>query len=322
MYFRSDSPHCAVSSSRFVPPDASLSHLSLRGPSSLSALACVPWEPGERWNVEFFPGVVASVRLVSADAPDLDAVLRSYADGAPIALDCEWKPDLAPGSNNPIALLQFCTSRGALIVKGAPRGPLRRFLSSHRFFAKGAAIDALKLRDAFGPRFAIDLEDVQETRLLPHGLCAGFAGMVQRFAGAPSAEFKDRRVALSDWSAAVLSKRQILYAAFDVVALYQCFCNFPPPKPPPRLCIARADEIRGAPPLHRNPARNYFLVRGLGAGEGAARARLERLRFLSGITIFGQSAIVAADPRIAPAAVAGVLRVVGFANNALIVFAG
>jgi ribonuclease D len=53
--------------------------------------------------------------------------------------------------------------------------------------------------------------------------------MILDFASKPSAEFKDVRITTSNWGTNTLTMRQILYAAFDVVALVQCYPNFPPP---------------------------------------------------------------------------------------------
>jgi hypothetical protein len=43
-----------------------------------------------------------------------------------------------------------------------------------------------------------------------------------------AAEFKDSRITTSNWGQEILAARQVLYAAFDVVALYVAYPNFPP----------------------------------------------------------------------------------------------
>ena len=50
--------------------------------------------------------------------------------------------------------------------------------------------------------------------------------MVLKFAGKSTGKFKDKRISCSNWNAKNLRKIQVIYSAFDVVALYRCYLNF------------------------------------------------------------------------------------------------
>lgn len=311
-------------SSSFIPYDINVNLLDIENPNLFRNLGYVPWEINEKWNVEFFPGIIVSVQLVSIDNHNLEEILKSYVDDNPIAMDLEWKPDLNDTSNNPIALFQFCTTRGAIIVKGSRNNDkvIYRFLKSHKFFMKGAIFDILKLRDCFGRNFTFDFEDIQDTRLLPYGFSTNFSKMIMNFAGTPTVEFKDRYISVSNWDAEVLSKKQVLYSAFDVVGLYQCYHNFYPPKRPEKLSVIQFQKIKGVPSICRNPSNNYFLINGLGKNHNQMqiRGRLECLKFFNGLIFFKQNAIFISNSYVSPEAVSGILKIFGFKNNALIVF--
>ncbi|KAH0792520.1 3'-5' exonuclease family protein [Histomonas meleagridis] len=90
--------------------------------------------------------------------------------------------------------------------------------------------DKKQLRKKFNSTFSENLEDIAITRLIPYGHSENFVHMTHQFAGIPKAEFKDIKITKSNWEAPTLTVRQVLYAAFDVVALYVAYPNFPPPK--------------------------------------------------------------------------------------------
>ena len=194
------------------------------GGPGLDSYELEPWEVGELRLVEFFPGKLVRVKLTSVESGEFEECLMGIVDQGPIALDLEW--------DNELCLFQFCTSKGVLVVRhekheGDP--VLKEFLLSHQFFGKGAANDRRQLRMKFGCDFDC-IEDIAETRLVPYGHSENFMQMTLQFAGAPAAIFKDVRVAKSSWSRKVLSMRQVLYAAFDVVAIYECYPKLPPPR--------------------------------------------------------------------------------------------
>ena len=73
------------------------------------------------------------------------------------------------------------------------------------------------------------IEDIAKTRLAPYGYSENFVKMTKEFAGESCAEFKDSEMTMSNWAAEKLTIRQVLYAAFDVVAIFACYPNFKPP---------------------------------------------------------------------------------------------
>ncbi|KAH0792582.1 3'-5' exonuclease family protein [Histomonas meleagridis] len=192
--------------------------------SDLLSYEEVPWALSESHEVEFFTGKIFNVTLISVENPDFEDYLIKLDDGSTIALDLEWE--------NELSLFQFCTSKGVLIVRH-PKGPgnkiLHNFLASHNFYAKGINNDLKKLKEKFGENFSTQIEDIAKTRLSPYGHSQNFMEMTNKFVGNPTVTFKDIRITKSNWDSPVLTKRQVLYAAFDVVALFCCYPNFPPP---------------------------------------------------------------------------------------------
>ena len=97
----------------------------------LSYYETISWNVNETRLVEFFPGILTPVYLVSVNDPNLLSYLSLLeGDDSAFALDLEWEDELC--------LLQFCSSKCTLIVRH-PNGPgdetLKQFLSSHKFYA-------------------------------------------------------------------------------------------------------------------------------------------------------------------------------------------
>jgi ribonuclease D len=180
------------------------------------------WSILERHVVEFFPGSFFEVTLISTEVPNFVSYLSNLADGAPMAIDLEWEEELC--------LLQFCSSKGCLIIRHPPgraNRDLRDFLRGNRFYGKGMHNDKAQLKAKFGEDLCAGMEDIAKTRLAPYGHSQNFQQMTIQFAGQPTAEFKDIRITKSNWGIDVLTFRQVLYAAFDVVALYCCSPHSP-----------------------------------------------------------------------------------------------
>ena len=184
----------------------------------------VEWKLEEGHDVEFFPGKWFHVLLTCSESEELEEVLKSFEDGDAIAIDLEW--------NDEICLFQFCSSNGVLIIRH-PRGRgsviIQEFLERNRFYGKGMANDRKKLFEKFHCHFP-NMEDIEATRLRPYGHSDNFHEMTRMFAGEPTAEFKDLAITTSNWEVETLSSRQVLYAAFDVVALFVAYPKFPPCK--------------------------------------------------------------------------------------------
>ena len=187
---------------------------------SLDDYENIPWKEGDSKLVNFFEDKQVLVKLVSIENSNLDENLNFLIDGSGIAVDCEWKPDDSK-SNNPIALFQFCSSKGVLLVhntKPSKNEVMLNFLNNNSFFAKGMSCDRKKLKSMFDTPF--EIEDIQETWLKPYKVSINFEQMVETLVGAPAAQFKDKHISRSDWSQTPLSVKQVLYASFDAYGLY------------------------------------------------------------------------------------------------------
>lgn len=209
------------------------------------------WDVGETYSVEFFEDQFVNVTLISSDSPELESYLSALDDGGKIAIDLEWEDE--------ISLIQFCSSKFVLIIKHV-KGPgnilIYSFLSTHRFYGKGMHNDKKQLMNKFGSTFSENFEDIALTRLIPYGNSENFVKMTLQFAGKPKAEFKDIEITKSNWESKILSSRQILYAAFDVVALYVAYPNFPPPK---EIVKEHRTQTR-APKVDKNNPENIPLL--------------------------------------------------------------
>jgi hypothetical protein len=185
------------------------------------------WREGEMRRVEFFPGRMMNVMLLSTRSPLLGEVLSRLDGRYPIVLDLEW---LAWVRDSPPSLYQLCADEEtAYLIRDLGRQAnkeLGEFLGRNRFIGKGTSSDRQKLLARYGRDFRIDLEDIEVTRLKPYGHSCNFEKMTIEFVGMPSAQFKDKRVSTSNWNQATLSFLQVLYAGFDVVAIYFAWPRF------------------------------------------------------------------------------------------------
>lgn len=181
------------------------------------------WEPGTSKLVEFYENEPVLVHLYDIDDPDLLPRLEEFADETPMSIDMEWKPD-RKDKYNPIGLFQFGSTNGVFLVTNAAdraAPSLSAFLQRHKFFGKGMTYDYLKLKTMFGETF--DMEDIQESRIIPNELPVNFVELVNVLLGDPMAKFKDKTVSCSDWSRRPLTVQQALYAAFDAYATFRIY---------------------------------------------------------------------------------------------------
>ena len=166
---------------------------------------------------------------------DFEKFIPQITKDEVIFVDFEYVP-LTIKEAAPICMFQFCCSSGAFLFRQRTTEKnevLKNFMSVKnglKFVAKGIPGDMIRLRLFFGDDFKMNIEDVEVTRLMPYNEPLNFERMVNKFACQPTAEFKDKRISCSNWNAKNLSKIQVFYSAFDVVALYRCYPNYKPSK--------------------------------------------------------------------------------------------
>ncbi|OHT10769.1 hypothetical protein TRFO_19914 [Tritrichomonas foetus] len=191
------------------------------------------WEIGVQHFVEFFEGIKTKVILVDS-YDDLTKYFEIMKKDDFLFIDFEYKPSTKSSPTNYISLYQICYSQGVVVIKQNTKKPsdqLRNFLSKesgNKFIGKGINGDLTKLKQTFGDDFSINLEDIEITRLAPKNESLNFDAMVLKYARKPAADFNDKKITLSNWAAPKLSIAQVVYASFDVVALFYCFPNFSP----------------------------------------------------------------------------------------------
>ncbi|EYU28991.1 hypothetical protein MIMGU_mgv1a025909mg [Erythranthe guttata] len=150
-----------------------------------------------------------------------------------IGLDTEWLPNLNPGENHPIAILQLSIGNRCLIFQllHADFIPvsLHAFLADprHTFCGVGIKDDVDKLYDhhKLRVRKIADLNDL--ARLATINSQSGNAGY--KYMGLKKMAYavlgkkmeKPLNVTLSKWDAVELDRDQIEYAAIDAVVSYQ-----------------------------------------------------------------------------------------------------
>ena len=181
------------------------------------------------YHVEFFPGQYTTVKVTNVMDEDFKHHLRWIKDEEKMFFDMEWKPDFKRGKVHQPSIFQVASAKGVLIIQYPPKAPLNTslatFLVRNEFYGKGMANDRKKLRLRFGefhPDFLLhlDLDDIEESLLEPSGLTKNFQRMVEEFIpAAPCADFKNDKFKFSNWNREVLLVGQVLYAAFDVLAL-------------------------------------------------------------------------------------------------------
>lgn len=178
----------------------------------------------QKIKIEFFKNQFTTVQLIQSNNPNINKILQKINDNNPMALDLEWNPY----QPKKVDLFQICSSKGALIIKNVDNSEvLKSFLQEHSFVMKDMSNDKKMLSQTFGKKFNLgNVDDIAVTVLRKNKLDENFGMMVKRFADAePTAEFKKKSVTKSDWSG-MITNEMLIYAAYDVVALYKCMPNF------------------------------------------------------------------------------------------------
>lgn len=204
--------------------------ITFDGCTSVGDLSGFTWEQEQSMYVEFFTDQFYKVTYISSSSPNLNKALSLLDNSGPVCLDLEWKPDIDQIFHE-VSIIQLSTGFETLVIKnilGTASEEILNFLNTHKLVGKGTSIDRIKLESKFGSKLSIDLEDVELTRLKPRGLSINFNEMVLQWAGVPKVPFKDKSITLSNWESPQLTTPQILYAAFDVVALTRVASNLKP----------------------------------------------------------------------------------------------
>ncbi|KAK8891696.1 hypothetical protein M9Y10_028916 [Tritrichomonas musculus] len=209
----------------------SFGQIQFTSETPLSSFKKKNWLINQTAEIEFFPDTFTPVYLLNANT-DLKKYIPIISKDPVIFIDFEYVPFKQQAS--PICLFQFCCSSGAFLfrqLKWTKNKTMRDFLSKEnglKFVGKGISGDLNRLRILFGKDFDMNIEDVEQTRLYPYEESVNFDQMVEKFAGEPTAQFKDKKISCSNWNAENLEMIQVIYSAFDVVALYNCYPNFRP----------------------------------------------------------------------------------------------
>ena len=194
----------------------------------LCEIESVPWKHEGFVSVEFFEGCPTPICVTNVSDDNFEDLLRWVDDGSDyLYADLEWRPECKKGDKHRPCIFQIGSSKGALVIRhptDLPASvPLLNFLNSHKFYMKGMFCDREKLRLLYGADIDLSrFDDMEVTMLRRLRASRNFNAMVDQWASKPlSAQFKDKRISVSDWEAPTLSTGQVLYAAFDVVALQE-----------------------------------------------------------------------------------------------------
>lgn len=214
-----------------VPKNVGGDTISFNSDSDYESYSSIEWKINESHNIEFFKGEFITVKLLDANE-NHPKIFKKMSSDPLIFFDFEFIRSSKPASP-PIGLFQFCCSSGCILfkqTKNTPSSEIRNFLSAeskHKFVVKGFKSQLPYLKIMFGKGFKINILDIEKTHLSPNNLSLNFEDMVNMFGGETTAHFKDRSMRNSNWNADILTKKQILYAAFDVVSIFTCYPNFP-----------------------------------------------------------------------------------------------
>ena len=174
-------------------------------------------------EIEYFPGRKYELWYILSDSRYLNQALEEVDDKKPLALDFEWLCTKR-ADESPIDLIQIASSKFCLCIQvheDTYPEALARFFKTHKFYGKGVNNDKIRFFNVFG--FHLEEEDIEWTRLRPHGLSVNFYKMVEELVGSPVMEFKMREITFSGWNDIPLDNIQLYYAGFDAIAIMESF---------------------------------------------------------------------------------------------------
>ena len=183
------------------------------------------WKIGEEKFIEYFSNEFYKVKFFHSDDKNLIKFLELFKiNNYKIAIDFEWEPDRHKNTSNPISLIQIGTNEGAAVIKLKDKSneEFLNFLKNTLFIGKGISCDKKKIKETFGENFIIEIEDIENTELKKRNLSLNYNNMVETFYKKPILDFKDKKISRSKWNLE-LNNIQVIYAAYDVISLYNCY---------------------------------------------------------------------------------------------------
>ncbi len=166
-----------------------------------------------------FPGAVTVVDTTAK----LDAMAGMMAAEPLLGFDTETRPAFRKGEKHPPALVQLATDGMACIVQLRKTGfseTLAALLADGRVLKAGVGIrddlKALQELRPFEPAGFVDLGELARQRGIAE---RGVRSLAMRFLGGRIS----KGAQTSNWAAAVLTERQLRYAATDAWACYKLF---------------------------------------------------------------------------------------------------
>jgi len=187
----------------------------------------------DAWLAVELPEYPNNIRLVTTNiSENYTSLLEEVATASFLAYDCQWSPDFAEATDNPIALLQLAFPNSCntyvlqlpLLEKGCPPQVRRLFetpsipvcsyaageIDAHKFEVTGINIDRSSM---------IDLQPWAEAEMGENGnVLQGWRVGLKR-ASSCVLDFemdKTQTVASSNWEREELTTAQVEYAAMDV----------------------------------------------------------------------------------------------------------
>ena len=192
-----------------------------------------PVEARRFYSLEFFRGTTTIFYFTDINDPSLQMMLDWVSEGIGekhMVLDLEWKAFPGYYDDQKASLFQIGTSKRVVIIRyaqqesmGTQHEVLQNFLLSHKFVGKGIGNDLIKLRERFNINFSGNVDDFERMHMRKYASNKSFNSLIEAYAGAPTAMYKDKSVTFSNWNAPTLSYQQVLYSVYDVVSLYQAY---------------------------------------------------------------------------------------------------
>ncbi|KAL0374580.1 UNVERIFIED_CONTAM: hypothetical protein Sradi_3373700 [Sesamum radiatum] len=147
-----------------------------------------------------------------------------------VGIDTEWLPNIAPGDDHPIAILQLCVGQHCLVIQllhaDCIPPSLYAFLADprHVFCGVGVQEDVKKLYDHHGLTVVntADLNDLASLASGANGREYNHMGLKKMAAAIlGKAMMKPLQVTLSKWDSHNLDFEQVEYAAIDAFVSFQ-----------------------------------------------------------------------------------------------------